>query len=72
MLSMVKPKTTEKRLQSAEQTWMTFCHFVHYFSSPEVVSAWFSGKDVDFTILSIEEGYRLGRLAFKEIINGNE
>lgn len=72
VLSMVKPKTTEKGLQSAEQTWMTFCHFVHYFSSPEVVSAWFSGKDVDFTILSIEEGYRLGRLAFKEIINGNE
>ena len=51
---------------------MTFCHFVHYFSSSEVVSAWFAGKGVDFTILSIEEGYRLGRLAFKEIINGNE
>ncbi len=72
VLSMVKPKTTEKGLQSAEETWMTFCHFVHYFSSREVVSAWFAGKDVDPIVLSIEEGYRLGRLAFNEIIDRND
>ncbi|MFQ6023842.1 MAG: organomercurial lyase [Acidiferrobacterales bacterium] len=71
VLSMVKPRTTKKGLESAEETWMAFCHYVHYFSSAQVASAWFSGKDVDSAILSIEEGYQLGRLAFKEIIDRN-
>ena len=72
VLSMVIPKTTGRGLQSAEETWMTFCHFVHYFSSREAVTAWFAGNDVDLMVLSIEEGYRLGHLAFKEIIDRND
>ncbi|MGQ0551573.1 MAG: organomercurial lyase [Armatimonadota bacterium] len=39
----------------------SFCHFVHFFSSPETASKWISEHPNTF-ILSVNEAYELGRL----------
>lgn len=66
-ISIVVPETTKRGRDSVEEIWMTFCHFVHYFSSPEAASAWFEGRGREATILSVEEAYALGRLAFADL-----
>ena len=69
VISMITPKTTKKGLESAEEIWNAFCQNVHFFSSSEAASQWFSGKNLDISILSVEEGYQLGRMTFAEILN---
>ncbi len=68
VISMVKPEPTKSGPESVEEIWMVFCHQVHFFSSSQAASEWFSGKNLKENILSIEEGYELGRLAFGELL----
>ena len=68
VISMITPKTTKKGLESAEEIWMAFCQNVHFFSSSEAASQWFSGKSLDISILSVEDGYQLGRMSFAEML----
>ncbi|MCI0371195.1 MAG: alkylmercury lyase [candidate division NC10 bacterium] len=68
VMSLVVPEVTKSGRESVEEVWMTFCHFVHFFSSPEAASKWFSGKNREPILLSVEEGYRLGRMAFEELL----
>ena len=68
VLSMVLPKPTKQGPWSVEEIWMIFCHYVFFFSSAEAVGKWFKGKDYDPIILSVEEGYQLGRKAFEEVL----
>lgn len=66
-VSMVIPATGDD-LRSVDQTWQLFCHHVHYFASAEAAADWFVGREPDPIILSVEESYRLGRLAFGPMI----
>ncbi|MCQ3975243.1 MAG: hypothetical protein DPW09_17515 [Anaerolineae bacterium] len=66
VISIIIPKTNILESGSAEGVWLAFCNHVHIFSSPEAASEWFLGKDEEPIILSIEEGYQLGRIRFEE------
>ncbi len=68
VVSMVTPNTNSDDLRSVDQTWRLFCHHVHYFASAEAADSWFVGRQLDPIILSIEEAYELGRLAFSNMI----
>jgi len=68
VISIVIPKIGKMGPESVEEIWMTFCHQVHFFISPAAASSWLSGKHIEASILSVDEGYQLGKLAFKEIL----
>ena len=72
VVSIVTPQPTKSGPESVEEVWMIFCHQVHFFRSPQAASEWFSEKNFKGTFLSIEEGFELGRLAFKDILQHNE
>ncbi len=66
VLSMVVPEVTKGVCDSSEEIRCSFCQLVHFFSSTEGAAEWVSEKNRDIAILSVEEGYRLGQLAFEE------
>ena len=68
VLSMVLPEPNPGGPKSAEEIWKVLCHYVFFFSSAEVVTEWFKGKDYDLVILSIQEGFQLGRMTFEEVL----
>jgi alkylmercury lyase len=72
VVSIVTPEPTKSGPESVEEVWMVFCHQVHFFSNLQSVSEWFSEKNFEGTFLSIEEGFELGVLAFKDILQHNE
>lgn len=68
VLSIIMPQTNESGFDKVEKVWMAFCCHVHFFKSMDTASEWFADKSEEVTFLSIEEGYRLGQLAFKELL----
>ncbi len=69
VVSIVVPKTgAVSAAISAEEVWNVFCHHVHFFSSREAAAEWFGDKQHDPIILSIEEGYALGRIRFEDML----
>jgi len=68
VLSMVLPEPNPEGPKSAEEIWKVFCHYVFFFSSAEVVTEWFKGKNYDPVVLSVEEGFQLGRMTFEEVL----
>ncbi|MGO9644496.1 MAG: organomercurial lyase [Candidatus Bathyarchaeia archaeon] len=69
VVSIITPKTTTKTgSESAEEIWPVFCHYVHFFSTSEAASEWFSTRNMKAAILSIEEGYLVGRRAFRDLL----
>ena len=67
VLSMVVPDIAKGGCDSSEKIRCSFCQLVHLFSSSEAAAEWLSEKHRDIAILSVEEGYRLGQLAFEEL-----
>ena len=67
VLSMVVPEIAKGGCDSSEDIRCSFCQLVHFFSSPDAANEWVSEKNRDISILSVEEGYRLGQLAFEEL-----
>jgi alkylmercury lyase len=67
VLSMVVPEIAKGGCDSSEGIRCSFCQLVHFFSSPEAAEEWVLEKNRDIAILSIEEGYRLGQLAFEKL-----
>ena len=61
ILSIVIPQVRIKGLQSAEQIWSAFCSYSHFFTSEQTARAWFAGKEIEPVLLTIEEGFDLGR-----------
>lgn len=53
-------------VSSVEAIWSNFCHQVYFFPSREEAVEWAEGKS-NIAILTLEEGYDLGRLAFSEL-----
>ena len=68
VLSIITPQATESGFDKVEEVWMAFCCHVHFFNSLDAASEWFADKSGEVTFLSIEEGYRLGQLAFMELL----
>ncbi len=68
VMSLIVPKVTKRGRDSVEEVWMTFCCFVHFFASRDAATVWLSGRHQDPVILSIDEGHRLGRMLFGELL----
>ncbi|MFQ5640384.1 MAG: organomercurial lyase [bacterium] len=68
VVSIILPDSQKNALESVEAVWRAFCCHVHFFGSAEAAKRWFAGKDDEIALLSIEEGFHLGHLAFKEIL----
>lgn len=68
VISIVVPQPTKKGRESVEEIWMTFCHFVHYFSSADAASDWLRGRDQEMRLLSVADAHQLGRLAFQDLL----
>lgn len=68
VMSLVVPKVKEKGLESAEEIYMAFCSYSHYFTSIEAGQKWFADKHVEPVFLSIEKGHELGRKWFAQVI----
>jgi len=68
VLSMVLPSPRTEGIKSVEEIWMILCHYVFFFSSTEAVAEWFKGNGYNPIILSVEEGFQLGRQTFAEVL----
>lgn len=68
VMSIIVPKVKEKGLESAEEIYMAFCSYSHFFTSIEAGQKWFEGKHVEPGFLSIEEGHELGRKWFARVL----
>jgi len=68
-VSILIPDVTEDSINSVEEIWMIFCHHVFFFSSPDAAKSWLEDKKMNATVLTVEEGYQLGQLTFKELMN---
>ena len=67
-ISVVVPEATQKSRDSVQEIWSAFCCQVHFFSSADAATEWFSVEAEAPVILSVEEGYELGRLAFAHFL----
>lgn len=67
-ISIVVPSPKQEGLESVEEIWMTFCNHIHFFSSQDAAREWFTRKGQEITVLSLEEGFELGRLALEEVL----
>jgi len=67
-ISIVIPQPTTSGLESVEEIWMTFCHHIHFFSSPQAAQEWFAAREQEIAIFTIEEAFELGRLTLSEVL----
>jgi len=68
VVSIALPKVTGKSLESAEIR-NTFCCHVHFFVSQEAAAEWISAKNHELNVLSVGDGFELGRLAFEHVLD---
>ena len=54
-------------VSSMEAIWGNFCHQVYFFPSREEADEWASGK-TNIEVLTVDEAYELGRLAFSDLL----
>jgi alkylmercury lyase len=64
VVSVVTPQVAAADLSSVGEIWMAFCNHIHFFRSRDAAEQWFSGKSQAFHILSVEDGFTLGRILF--------
>lgn len=68
VISIIVPTPMKKGLESVEEIWAAFCNYIHFFSSSEAASEWFTGRNHDPLILSIEDGHQLWRMVFDDML----
>ena len=68
VISIVIPQPTTGGPASVEEIWMTFCHHVHFFASPQAAQEWVAARGQEIAILTIEEAFELGRLTLSEVL----
>ena len=69
VVSIVIPEVKEDSIKVVEEIWMIFCHHVFFFSSPDAAKSWLEDKKMNANVLTVEEGYQLGQMTFKELMN---
>ena len=60
VISLVLVEPGREDTASVEAMWSAFCHHVHFFATREEAERWASARD-DLAILTVEEGFALGR-----------
>ena len=67
MVSVVALNPEDGDMVSVEDIWAQFCHQVYFFASQEEAEAWSEGRQ-DIEILSVEEAFEMGELAFSNVL----
>jgi len=62
---IVDPK--QEDMASVEAIWNTFCEHIHFFASREEAERWAAGRD-DIAILTVDEGFELGRQVWSKVL----
>ena len=62
---VVDPKRED--MASVEAIWNTFCEHIHFFASRAEAERWAAGRD-DIAILTVEEGFELGRQVWAGVL----
>lgn len=61
----------EDTLGSVEAIWTTFCRHIHFFAPREEAEQWAAVR-ADIAILTVDEGYRLGRQLMSRVLEQAE
>jgi alkylmercury lyase len=71
VLSMVTVGQDRRAMTSVQALWSAFCCHVHVFASREEAERWAAGRE-DIAVLSIEEGFELGRRLWAKALRAME
>lgn|SRR5574341_349140 len=69
VVSIIIPDVNLSSLKVVEEIWMALCNNVHFFHTHEDGERWFAERSGNVAFLSVEEAFRLGRLALVNLIN---
>ena len=67
VVSIVTLDPSKVDTSSMEAIYGNFCEQIHFFASREEAEGWAAGRE-NIDIISVEEGYELGKLAFSEVL----
>jgi len=67
VVSIVTLDPSKVDTSSVEAIYGNFCEQIHFFASREEAEEWTAGRE-NIDILSVEEGFKLGKLAFSEVL----
>ena len=67
VVSIVTLDPSKVDVSSVEAIYGNFCEQIHFFASREEAERWAADRE-NIDILSVEEGYELGKLAFSEVL----
>ena len=67
VLSIVTLDPSKVDVSSVEAIYGNFCEQIHFFASREEAERWAADRE-NIDVLSVEEGYELGKLAFSELL----
>ncbi len=67
VVSIVTLDPSKVDVSSVEAIYGNFCEQIHFFTSREEAERWTADRE-NIDILSVEEGYELGKLAFSELL----
>ena len=67
VVSIVTLDPSKVDASSMEAIYVNFCEQIHFFASREEAERWDADRE-NIDILSVEEGYELGKLAFSELL----
>jgi len=67
VVSIVTLDPSKVDTSSMEAIYGNFCQQIHFFASREEAERWAAERE-NIDILSVEEGYELGKLAFSELL----
>ena len=67
VVSIVTLDPSKVDVSSVEAIYGNFCEQIHFFASREEAERWAADRE-NIDILSVEEGYELGKLAFSELL----
>jgi alkylmercury lyase len=66
-LSVVLVDPSRERAASVEAIWNAFCQHVHFFADREEAERWVGGR-ADILILTVDEGFALGRRVWSDVL----
>ncbi len=67
VVSIVTLDPSKVDTSSMEAIYGNVCEQIHFFASREEAEGWAAGRE-NIDIISVEEGYELGKLAFSELL----
>jgi len=68
VVSMVIVDPKQDDMASVEAIWNTFCEHIHFFASREEAERWAAGRG-DIAILTVDEGFDLGRQVWSKVLS---